>query len=158
MVVHTSDMEINFKSKGNPQFHYSHSGLNEDEGVEHLQGLIASISLKSRPTSSLPMAMEDMDKGFSSLKYGQDDIKRHLCRLSDIVVVGIKDNREIASDVRYMSNQIGCHDSHIDDHDRDLKELMGTMDIIKEEVMKLAKMNQCSHWQESLGDEVRPME
>ena len=60
--------------------------------------------------------------------------------------------------VRYMSNQIGCHDSHIDDHDQDLKELMGTVDIIKEEVLKLAKMNQCSHCQEYLGDEARPME
>ena len=55
--------------------------------------------------------------------------------------MGIKDNRETASDVRYMSNQIGCHDSRIDDHDRDFRELMGTVDIIKDEVLKLARMN-----------------
>ena len=62
------------------------------------------------------------------------------------------------SNIRYMSNQIGCHDSRIEDHDRDLKELMGTVDIIKEEVMKLARMNQCSHGQDSLGDDARPMD
>ena len=64
----------------------------------------------------------------------------------------------MASDVRFMSNQIGFHDSHIDDHDRDLEELKGTMDIIKKEVMKLARMNQCIHYQDSPSDETRPME
>ena len=32
------------------------------------------------------------------------------------------------------------------------------MEIIKEEALKLAKMNQSSHFQESQCDEVRPME
>ena len=62
------------------------------------------------------------------------------------------------SDVKFISTQIGCHDSNIDNHDRDLSELMGMVDIIKEEVMKLARMNQCNHCQYSPGDEARPME
>ena len=64
----------------------------------------------------------------------------------------------MASNMRFMSNQIGCHDSRIDDHDIELIELFGAVDIIKEEVMKLARMNQCNHYQYSLGDEARPME
>ena len=60
--------------------------------------------------------------------------------------------------VSYMSNQIGCHDSRIEDHNRDLKEMMGKVDIIKDEVLKFARMNQCTHFQESPGDEACPME
>ena len=56
-------------------------------------------------------------------------------------------------DIRFLSNQIGFRDSYIDDHDIHLNELMGTVDIIKAEVMKLARMNQCTHCQDSLGDE-----
>ena len=104
------------------------------------------------------MEKKDIDVGFSSLKFGQEDIKRHLRRVSYFVVVSVKDNIEMAYDIWYITNQIDCHDSQIDDHDRDLKELMGTMDIIKEKGMKLAKMNQCSHFQESSDDKARPME
>ena len=63
--------------------------------------------------------------------------------------MGIKDNIEMASDVRYMSNQIGCHDSRIDENHRDLCEIMGIVDTIKEEVRKLVNMNQRSHCQDS---------
>ena len=59
----------------------------------------------------------------------------------DVVGVGMKENIETTIDIRYISNQIGYRDSRIDDLERDLKELMGTMDIIKEEVMKMAKMS-----------------
>ena len=62
------------------------------------------------------------------------------------------------SDIKYASNQIGYHDSHIDDHDRDLKESMGMMDIIKDEVMKLERMNHCSHCWDFPGEEAQPME
>ena len=37
-------------------------------------------------------------------------------------------------------------------------ELMGTIDIIKEEVMMIARMNQCSHCEDSLDQGVHPME
>ena len=69
----------------------------------------------------LLMAKKDMEEGVSSIKYRHDDIKKHLHKILDIVVVGVKDNIEMDSNVRYMSNQIGCHDSRIDDHDRDLR-------------------------------------
>ena len=45
----------------------------------------------------------------------------------------------MASDVKYMTNQISCHDSNIYDHDWDLRELMGMVDIIKDEVTETSK-------------------
>ena len=67
------------------------------------------------------MAKKDIEEGISSLKFGQDDIKWHLHRVLDFVAVGVKDNLEMDYDIRYITNQIGCHDSRIEDHDRDLK-------------------------------------
>ena len=82
---------------------------------------------------------------YSSLKVGHDDLKRHMRKLSDSIAVGVENNEKmefdvyhLVSDIRYLSNQIGFHDSCIDHYDRDIKELMGTGDIIKEEVLKLS--------------------
>ena len=58
----------------------------------------------------------------------------------------------------YLANQMGSHDSRINDNDRDLQKLMGTIDIIKEEVQKLTSMNQCSHCQETPAHADHPME
>ena len=107
---------------------------------------------------SSPNFEKNMDEGFSNIKSGQDDIKKHMQNILDLVVVGIKDNRSMDSNVIFMSNQNRCHDYHIYDHDRDLGELMGMVDIIKEDVMKLARINQCNHCQYSSGDETLPME
>ena len=104
------------------------------------------------------MEKKDIEEGFSSLKSIQEDIKRHLHLVSYFVAVILKENHEMSSDIIYITNQNGSHDSYIDYHDKDLKELMGTTDIIKEEVMKLDKMNQCNHFQESPSDEAHLME
>ena len=58
----------------------------------------------------------------------------------------MKEGRVVAADVKYLSNQMVCHKSGIDDNDMDLCELVGTVDIIKEEVLKFTRMNQCSHF------------
>ena len=99
------------------------------------------------------MEKKDVGDGFSALKDMQDDLKKHLCRLSDFMVVGIKYNITMAydinfmvSDIRHFSNHIGCNESYINDPDRDLKELMVSMDIIKDKELNLARMDQCSHF------------
>ena len=106
------------------------------------------------------MEKNDASDGFAALKARKYHLKKHLRRFFDNVAVGVKDNRTMAvdvkfmvSDIRYLCNQIGCHDSHIDDHNRYLRELMGLVDIIKDEVLKLARMNQCSHCQDSPSEE-----
>ena len=99
------------------------------------------------------MEKKDVGDGFSTLKAMQDDLKKHLCKLSDFMEVGIKYNKTMAydvnfmvSDIRHFSNHIGCNESYINDPDRDLKELMVSMDIIKDKVLNLARMDQCSHF------------
>ena len=70
---------------------------------------------------------------YTNFKASQDDLKHNIHRITDFIVVGISYNREIApdekqlvSDMQHVSYQITCHDSRIDDHDRDLRELIGS--------------------------------
>ena len=101
---------------------------------------------------NLSWAIEDsvqttmVDKGGDSeivgLKSSLEDIKLHLCRVYEMVGIGVQENREVSSDIIYIANQIGFHDSRIDDNERDLRELIGTVDIIKEEVLKISRMSQ----------------
>ena len=66
-----------------------------------------------------------------------------------MVGVGVQENIEVVSNVRFIANQMGCHESRIDNNERDLGEKMGTVDTIKEEVLKIARMIECSHCQNS---------
>ena len=95
-----------------------------------------------------------------NLKAVLDDPKKNIRKLADFIAVGITDNREMASDMKqlvldmqHVSYQTRCHDSCIDDHEIDLRELMGMADCIKEYLHKLIQMNQCIHCQDSPGDE-----
>ena len=99
----------------------------EEYGIQHLQGLFEGLSHCTQAGSIGTMEKEYGDVGSSGLKFGLEDIKLHLHRVFEVVGAGVKDNREVESDIQYITNQIGCHDSRIDDHGRDLKELMGTM-------------------------------
>ena len=53
---------------------------------------------------------------------------------------------------------MGCQESKVDNNDRDLQEMMGTVYFIKEEVHKMVNMNQCSHCQETLDHDDHPIE
>ena len=70
---------------------------------------------------------------------------------------GMDEGRVATENVRYLANQMGFHEFRIDDNDRDLHELMGTIDIIKEELQKLTNMNQCINCQETSTND-HPME
>ena len=59
------------------------------------------------------MEKKDVGDGFSALKAMQDDLKKHLCRLSDFMVVGIKYNRTMAYDVNFMVSDIRHFSNHI---------------------------------------------
>ena len=86
--------------------------------------------------------------GISSLKFVIEDLKLHLCKVFDVIGLGEKENRETVADIWYIFNQIGCQDSRIDDLKRDLRVLTSVIDFIKKEVLKMAKMSKCSHFQE----------
>ena len=77
------------------------------------------------------------------------DNKQHMHWLYELMRTCVKEGRVGSTDVKYLANQMGCHESRIDDNDRDSGDLMGTIDFIKEEVQKLTSMNHYSHCQET---------
>ena len=59
-----------------------------------------------------------------------------------------KEVKQLVDDVKYISYQTSCHDSRIEDHDMDLKEMMGKIDRVQEDIQKLVQLNQESHVQD----------
>ena len=111
-----SAMDCNVKIDVPLALPHSHLGcfeagsLEGDNPLRHelLQDLFSGLSFQMDP---LTMVKKDAVDGFVVLKYGKDDIKKHLHKLFDFVVVGIKDNITIAiyvkfivSNTKYMSN------------------------------------------------------
>ena len=77
------------------------------------------------------------------------DIKKNLRRLYEMVAIGVMDNKEIAREIKsmgetvsYTSLQISNHDSWIDDNESNLRELMGKVDRIQENLEHFISMNQ----------------
>ena len=64
----------------------------------------------------------------------------------------------MASNIWYISKQIGYHDSKIINHKRDLRELMGTVEIITDEMLKMSIMSERIHCQDSPEEGSLPME
>ena len=87
------------------------------------------------------------------MDHGRDNVgltylKVDIQRLYDIVAIGIMDIRETAKEVKnlvdvvsYASYQINNHDARIDDNEMNLKEIMGKVDRIQEDLQHLVQMN-----------------
>ena len=100
---------------------------------------------------------EEKDKMASSkdiqeIKSALADLQNGMKWVFNMVGTSVNNTRNVASDARYISNQLDCHASRIDDNTRDLHELMEKVDYLKEDVQKLTKMAESSHCQESPGD------
>ena len=61
-------------------------------------------------------------------------------------------------EVNYLSYQTSNHDARIDDNEMHLKENMGKIDRIHEDLQLLVKMNQGSHVQENPGEAIQKEE
>ena len=48
------------------------------------------------------MERKCLGPGYSNLKDGHDDLKLHIHRLTDYVVLGSLDNREMSSDMKHL--------------------------------------------------------
>ena len=97
---------------------------------------------------------QEMDRGRDNV--GLADLKVNLRCLYDIVAIGIMDNRETAKEVKklvdavsYASYQIDNHDARIDDNEMNLKEIMGKVDRIQEDLHLLVQLNQGSQAHEN---------
>ena len=82
-----------------------------------------------------------------------------------MIAIGIMDNKEIAQEVKsmgevvsYTSLQISNHDARIDDNESNLREIMGKVDRIQEDLQRLINMNQGSKVNETPVATVHPME
>ena len=87
---------------------------------------------------------------------GIADLKKNLCHLYDMMAIGIMDNKALVQEVKdmgevvsYTSYQISNHDSRIDDTESNLRELMGKVDRIQEDLQRLVNMNQASQAHET---------
>ena len=93
------------------------------------------------------------------------DLKKNLRRLYEMMASGIMDNKEVAQEVKnmgevvsYTSYQISNHDSRIDDIEMNLKEIMGKVDRIQEDLQRLVSMNQGIQAHETPAAATHPME
>lgn len=87
---------------------------------------------------------------------GLADLKVNIQRLYEMVAIGIMDSRETAKEVKtlvdvvgYTSYQIINHDARIDDNEMNLKEIMGKVDRIQEDLQRMVQLNQGSQAHEN---------
>ena len=58
----------------------------------------------------------------------------------------INGNMIVIVETKYISNQLDCNASKIEDNTKDLHELMVKVNMVKEDVQKLTSMTQWSHF------------
>ena len=82
-----------------------------------------------------------------------------------MMAIGIMDIKDIVQEVNnmgevvsYTSYQISNHNSRIDDTKVNLKEIMGKVDRIQEDLQRLVSMNQGSQAHETPAAATHPME
>ena len=93
------------------------------------------------------------------------DLKVNIRCLYEMVAIGIMDNRETPNEVKnlvdvvgYTSYQISNHDARIDENEMNLKETMGKVDCIQEDLQCLVQMNQGIQDHENLIGAIQNME
>ena len=93
------------------------------------------------------------------------DIKKNLGRLYEMLAIGIMDNKEIVREVKsmgetvsYTSLQISNHDARIDDNESNLRDIMGKVHRIQEDLERLITMNQGSRVNGATAEAEHPME
>ena len=96
---------------------------------------------------------------------GIADIKKNLRRLYEMLAISVMDNKEMAREVKsmgetvsYTSLQISNHDARIDDNESNLREIMGKVDRIQEDLQRFISMNQSSRFNGAIVDAALPME
>ena len=92
-------------------------------------------------------------------------MKKNMRCLHEVISIGIMDNRETScviknmeDTVSYTSLQISNHDSRIDDNESTLREMLGKVDRIQEDLACLISMNQGSRISGATVEGERPME
>ena len=139
-------------------------------GILNCSGLVGSSSNLVADTLSRRLDCLDISSDFDRMDQPGDnasiqDIKKNLRRLYEVVSIGIMDNREttrvikkMEDTVSYTSLQISNHDSRIDDNESTLREMLGMVDKIQEDLARLISMNQGSRVSGATVEGEHPME
>ena len=91
-------------------------------------------------------------KDIQEIKSALIDLQSEMKWVFNMVGTSVNNTLNAANDAKYISNQLDCHASRIEDNTRDLHELMAKVDYLKEDVQKLTKMAKGNHCQETPGD------
>ena len=96
---------------------------------------------------------------------GLMDIKKNLRQLYEMTAIGVMDNKEMAREIKslgetvsYTSLQISNHDARIDDNKSTLREMLGKVDRIQEDLERLITMNQGGRVNEATTEADHQME
>ena len=96
---------------------------------------------------------------------GMADLKKNMRRMYELLSISVMDNREMAKDIKkmedtvsYTSYQISNHDARIDDNESNLRELMGKVYKIHEDLQRLVSLNRVSRVNGVCDEAVLPME
>ena len=139
-------------------------------GILNCSGLVGSSSNLVVDTLSRRLDCLDISSDFDRMAQpgdnaGIQDIMKNLRRLHEVISIGIMDNREtthvikkMEDTVSYTSLQISNHDSRIDDNESTLREMLGKVDRIQEDLARLISMNQGSRISGATVEGERPME
>ena len=83
----------------------------------------------------------------------------------ELLAIKVVDTKEMAEEVKKMSEavsytslQVSNNDARIDDNERNLREMMGKIDKIQEDLQRLIEMNQASRISGEVAEVVAPME
>ena len=96
---------------------------------------------------------------------GITDIKKNLRRMYALLAINVVDTKEMAEEVKkmadtvsYTSQQVSNNDARIDDNESNLREIMGKVDRIQEDLQCLIELNQASRISGEVAEVVAPME
>ena len=96
---------------------------------------------------------------------GLMDIKKNLRRMYELLEINVVDTKEMAEEVKKMSDavsytslQVSNNDARIDDNESNLREMMGKVDRIQEDLQRLIEMNQANRISGEVAEVVAPME
>ena len=127
--------------------------------------LVNPVSVTQNHFTRLSISTEQFRMAQGGESTGIMDIKKNLRRLYELLAINVVDTKEMALEVKkmadtvsYTSLQVSNNDARIDDNERNLRELMGKVDRIQEDLQQFIAMNQTSRVSGEVAEAVIPME
>ena len=108
---------------------------------------IAAFSVHSQ-FSGIAITSESGRMAHLGNSLGLQDIMKNLRRIYELTAIGVKDNRDMAKEIKEMSEtvsrtslEVSNNGAHTDDLESNLLELLGRVERIEEDLQKLVSMN-----------------